>query len=638
MIKNLKFRFNQFQKIFSNAPDIIGLNTLLQQFEPDLALPERMDLVRQLFYWLLGNDPDQVDARFRYLFKILNAHPEWNSNLASSVNRTLNECRTFRLFTEIGVKVDAGLWGDIATRLLAKVIGPGDRHDIAQIFLETFTTDHCREALKSLSPELVEPIYVWFERAMSGSVKEKLTAERKDAIYFLVAHIAHYGLSSAMQRRVARPYDITNSPFFLLRDAIRHLDKEQANHTLKLCEDEVSSVYSHLDLNGVSVDVVNRLDTIGALLHRVRVLLNLQSPTPQVVHQFTIEVVNAQKRGRSVLGYIHRNFYLLSRKVVERNGHSGVHYIAHSKSELNIMFWSALGGGLIVVGMTIFKIMLMNTHPAPIFLATGIWVIYSIGFLSMQFTGSTLATKIPSFTASRLAGILRSTKQINHSAFRKEVRSTLKSQLIALLGNFCGVIPFALLLDQIFRYLFGVGLMNNDYASHIIKDLNPILTFAIPLGALTGLQLWLSSLAGGWFENWVIFNRIPEIIEEHYRLRKILGEGVAIRLANWLKLHSSGIATNVSLGFLFGFTPLFGGIFGLGLNSHHVTISTASAMFAVSELDFQLAWKTVVAFISGLLLIGLMNFLVSFALALFIAAKARKMQFWRMLYYLRRSL
>jgi site-specific recombinase len=193
-------------------------------------------------------------------------------------------------------------------------------------------------------------------------------------------------------------------------------------------------------------------------------------------------------------------------------------------------------------------------------------------------------------------------------------------------------------VNYLLKIIFGFPvLMDEKFAHYVLDGLHPLLSFAVFLGALTGLQLWLSSLIGGWLENWVVYNRIPEAVSMHYRLGKVLGHEKAQRIATWILDESSGIGSNISLAFLFGFSPLLGQLLGLNWNGHHVTISTASAFFAVSSLHFQISWVEVMAISTGLLLIGLMNFLVSFALALFVAANARRMKFWRMLYYLRIS-
>ncbi|RYZ83602.1 MAG: hypothetical protein EOP06_19665, partial [Proteobacteria bacterium] len=462
--------------------------------------------------------------------------------------------------------------------------------------------------------------------------------------FHLATHIAHYGLSSGIQRRVGSPHVISSSPFFAITAAIRDDDVSQPLGVLNACESELASVYDHLENSGVSVDVVNRLETMEELLTRLRHLLKSALPLKNeerflVQLHLLQDIAESNIRAKAVWGHLRRHFYLLSRKVVERNGLSGDHYIARSGSEMRKLFRSAIGGGCIVVVMTILKTLYVHSDPPPLILALGIFVIYSAGFLGMQFSGATLATKIPSFTASKLASFLNRKSSVDVEGLGAEVRQVLKSQGVALLGNLTGVIPLALFVNLVLQFVSGSsGLMSEVYSEHVLDSLNPILSFAIPLGALTGLQLWLSSLCGGWLENWVVYSRIPEAIGAHYRLRKILGPASAQRIAQWTLDQSSGIGTNISLGLFFGFTPLLGQLMGLNWNGNHVTISTASAVFATSGLHFHIGWMAIASTFIGLLMIGVMNFAVSFTMALFVAASSRRLQFWRMLYYLRASL
>ncbi len=637
MLIILKKRLNQIKKIFSTEPEIVGLNILLHQFTDKTDRPQRIELFRKLLVWFTSNGSGQVEARFRFFFNALEAHPEFNQGLATNLNQVLGECRSFQLFTEVGLKVEHGLWGDLARRLTGKIFSADERLDIAQIISGAFPDPENVEAQKSISAETLKLIFNWLRNSVELTYLKKLNAEKKEAICFLAAHAAHYGLSSELQKRVTRPNEILESPFFKLIESSRDLTASNGKHIIQSCETEVKSVYAHLDKSGVSVDVVNRLETIDAILNRIQTLLELENATPEVLNRFLSEVIEAQQMSRAVYGYLGRHFYLLARKIVERNGNSGEHYIARSAAELRALFFSALGGGAIVVIMTILKIYYVHLQPPPLFLATGIWIIYSGGFLAMQFSGSTLATKIPSFTAARLAGYLISSRQVDQQGFKSEVRSTLSSQALALLGNICGVIPLALALDQFLRFCFGTSFMDVEYAHHVIESMNPVLSGAIFLGALTGFQLWLSSLAGGWFENWAVYKNIPQLVRENHHLRKNLGEQTTARISDWIVNHSSGLGTNIALGFLFGFTPLIGQLFGLNLNGHHVTIATASTFFAFSSLQFNIFWPSVLATVSGLFLIGFMNFVVSFSMALFIAASARRMHFWRMVRYLRSS-
>jgi site-specific recombinase len=641
---NLARRVLQVRRIFQRGSDPnLSVNEVLLQFTPEMDLSERMESLRRLLSWLGMGGPQQLEVRLRFLLQALAANPELRDQFAQAFDRTVHECSFFLFFTEVGLNVEHGLWGDIAGRILAKVLARGDRHDFIQIIIQGFKNTEIVNALGTISPELVQATAAMLESCLTPPTLALLIRQRREAGFHLATHVAHYGLSSAIQRRVQNSNAISDSPFFAMTAAIREEDVRRPLAVIDDCERELASVYDNLENSGVSVDVVNRLETMAELLTRLRHLLKtslhtLSEDSSATNFQLVREIAEASLRARAVFGHLGRHFYLLSRKVVERNGRSGEHYIARSGTEMRGLFRSAIGGGFIVVAMTLFKTLFIHTDPAPLFLALGIWIIYTAGFLGMQFSGATLATKIPSFTASKLASFLNRKTIVDVKGLGREVRQVLKSQAVALLGNICGVVPLALLVNYILKItITSSGLMDEHYAHHVLENLHPILSFAVPLGALTGLQLWLSSLCGGWLENWVAYSRIPEAISVHYRLRKILGPEAAQKIAKWTLDQSSGIGTNVSLGFLFGVTPLIGHLLGLNWNGNHVTISTASAVFAASGLQFQISWSEIAVISAGLLLIGVMNFVVSFMMALFVAASSRRMQFWRMLYYLRIS-
>jgi site-specific recombinase len=250
-------------------------------------------------------------------------------------------------------------------------------------------------------------------------------------------------------------------------------------------------------------------------------------------------------------------------------------------------------------------------------------VIYAAGFLAMQFLSCTLATKIPSFLAAHLAHQLTG---MEHKArteeISRDIRLSVISQAVSFIGNVVGLVPFGLLVVFALS-LVGLPLFSPAEGRVAVAEVHPWKSMALPLGALTGVELWLSSLAGGWFENWLVFQRVPEAIREHPALKRVLGAKRATGLAEALFKHSSGVAANVGLGFLFAFVPLIGVFIGLNTESRHVTISSTSTLLGLSAMEpgsitaSMLTWAML-----GLVGIGVMNFLVSFFLALSVAANA----------------
>jgi site-specific recombinase len=281
--------------------------------------------------------------------------------------------------------------------------------------------------------------------------------------------------------------------------------------------------------------------------------------------------------------------------------------------------------------MTLLKILVERLDLAPVFQAVAIWIVYSSGFLAMQALGFTLATKIPSFAATSLAQWIRDARTRDDvKLFAAEVGLVVRSQFFGLLGNVLSVFAGAIVVQLALHEITALpALYQKETALKVVASLNPFGGAVLFLAALTGIELWASSICGGWFENFIVYRGVPEAIAGHTRLRKIFGADLARRYSERFLKNASGIATNVSLGFLFAFVPLFGTLWGLRLGSKHVTIETAGATFAYVSMrakeipiDAHAFWLAVI----GLILVGVINFSVSFAMAMVIAIRAQNVR------------
>jgi len=111
------------------------------------------------------------------------------------------------------------------------------------------------------------------------------------------------------------------------------------------------------------------------------------------------------------------------------------------------------------------------------------------------------------------------------------------------------------------------------------------------------------------------------------RLGAAFGRARAARVARWLRENVSGLAGNVSLGFLLGMTPALGHAFGLPLDVRHVTLSAgflaaSTAAVGPSALHSSPFWWAV----GGLASMAVLNVGVSFGLALATAVRAQGLQ------------
>jgi site-specific recombinase len=179
------------------------------------------------------------------------------------------------------------------------------------------------------------------------------------------------------------------------------------------------------------------------------------------------------------------------------------------------------------------------------------------------------------------------------------------------------------MFDVVWQRTTGAAFLDAATAKSVVASFDPLGSGTIFFAAVTGVLLWVSSLAAGWFENWVVYRRLPEAIE-HHRYGKQLGHGRMVRIARFLEREAAGFGGSIALGFLLGMVPVFAKFFGLPIDVRHITLSTGSLTLALSSVGVgAVGWGAVAAAIVGIALIGLLNFGVSFALALVVALRAR---------------
>ena len=90
-----------------------------------------------------------------------------------------------------------------------------------------------------------------------------------------------------------------------------------------------------------------RLELIGSNLKRLRLLISQLEPRAADEHavrlkSLLIELVHARLQDRKLVEIIRGNLHLLARKIIERAGHTGEHYITSTTGEYWRMLLSAV--------------------------------------------------------------------------------------------------------------------------------------------------------------------------------------------------------------------------------------------------------------------------------------------------------
>lgn len=623
-----------WRRYFKESESTRTVGELIANSAVKMEFHERAHWFESVLRALLPRGSESKDARLRYFLNTLKKNPALAESFRESFLILIQSCSMFRFFSETGYTHAHGLWSEVTQRIFRRILPEAEATDFQDIVARAFTTNEQLDWIETLSPQIIEECLIAFlgdDFQWNGKESDySIADDLRDAVLLQSVNIAHHGTSLAVRGRTRRRGEIFGSSFLKLSTRV-HSGAAIQPELFSECRRDVESIYRKMEDSGVSVGTVHTVEALTAALDRLEILIEFEKDEKENSHrkfaEFLAEVARSAVRARGIRGHIGRHFYLLARKVAERNGHSGEHYIARSLPEYRSLFRSAFFGGIIVVVMTLAKTGVLHLHLPPIFSALAVWLVYSAGFLTMQFCGATLATKIPSFTASRLAQWIKEARSRKDTkAFTHEVGYVVKSQSLGLVGNLVAVIPLAWGINFAFESLMGFSLFSAEYSKHTIADLHPLHSVVIFHGMLTGAELWGSSMIGGWFENLIVFRGVPEAIARHPRLLRIFGKIRAKSISEAFLRNVSGIGTNVSLGFLFGFAPLLGDLIGLNLEGKHVTISTASATVSLASLNsggasFAIGWTCV-----GLFFVAVMNFLVSFTLALIVAVRAQNIR------------
>jgi site-specific recombinase len=84
-----------------------------------------------------------------------------------------------------------------------------------------------------------------------------------------------------------------------------------------------------------------------------------------------------------------------------------------------------------------------------------------------------------------------------------------------------------------------------------------------------------------------------------------------------------GLFGNIALGFFLGMAAFFGQTFGLPFDIRHITISAANTAIGFFGIDHALSYREIIYTIFSVLMIGFLNFAISFGLSFFVAIKSR---------------
>ena len=653
MLPRIKQKIDKVRSLFARSDEREQLYYLLETADPKWDLAEKLAWLEKLMVWVRtssphrhGFDPDTGqlhNVRIRFLLHLLDRQPAWKIKVAETLRTLVQQTSAQTLFSDVGMAHHKGFLAELAGLALNRVLPRAPKAgELSEIFLRIFKSAEDGVWVSHIPPALLSNV---LEMVRTGAPPKSLifsgwNEDIQDSLLILGARIGAQGTVSEVTSRLKiRKFE--NYPFLRLNFELIRLvettfegnaDPVSAQRCLREienCRKEVARVYDAIEASGVSVGLVYVLESLSSSLRRVGLLVKLLLPSsdasPNLVIEFFASLVRERLEQNTMRHLVRSNLNLISKKVVERAGASGEHYIARNRREYFDMLTSGLGGGAMMVFTTLGKFFLSSLHLPLLFEGLFFSLNYSTSFIVLQLMGFTLATKQPSATASALAGKLRDLEEEGEvREFVNEVCRMTRTQFAALMGNLALVPVVAAALDLALFYGFNTHLISDEQAHYALHSLDPWNGLSVPMAALTGVYLWLSSLAAGWFENWVVFREIPEGIASQPRLIQVFGKKGARAIGDWVLRNATLLGGNISLGFFLGFTAVVGRFSGLPLDVRHVTLSAAQFSFAVCALaSAHFHYEILILPFIGVLLIGLINFGVGYSLSFAVAARAR---------------
>lgn len=653
----------------STAQSAAQLNTELAQILKQITalsdMPERSILKRLIdALRVTDNDSKQANANIDAFMKLLRQHPEYAAGLAAFILQLVNQHQETNLYTDIGILSDQGFFHNL-NRLIGHRFLPILPEDKSIVELIDYLFDQRQDTrwLSSVDSkkwdELVDLIEVDDHHLnLVATAKNNIL----NAIVILSYRISGIGLHPDLMQ--AYPQVLNYSAAFVAQnqEAVLFVNQYRKAHELDAmtdvtpehdidpapllvmldqCEDFVAHIRKRIYKTGISIRLTNMLLRLEQSIHRMRVLTELVSDNhhdrDKAVIELTQTYIQTAKKRYSIAFLIDTNTKLLSRKVTENASRVGEHYISTDKSGYKKMLKKAALGGFVIAFMATIKILAYGLQLAPIGSAFVNSMIYGLGFVFIHIIHGTVATKQPAMTAAAIAStISSSTGKATHKLTKLSelIVDILRTQYIAIIGNVMVAMPMAYAISYAWLQYYGTPMIHAKKAASLLHELDPFMSLALPHAAIAGVFLFLSGLIAGYYDNLAMYNNIGERIRRHWLLLKLMPKQWVQRFGSFIEANLGAIMGNFLFGVFLGSTATVGFILGLPLDIRHIAFASANFAHGTFNLPaHDLTLQIILISLLGVALIGLINLMVSFSLALLVALRSKDVHFveWRKL-------
>jgi site-specific recombinase len=220
----------------------------------------------------------------------------------------------------------------------------------------SFRRDRDLTLMRGLQPSTFQRLLDILFPADAPEMSAALCRGMADGFRLLLARVQGQGLSLKLRTR-SEPRPVAQSPFKRLADSGENLlcaweqgrvsgpllEAWQAD--LAACRDEMQVISHRLESEGISVDIVYGLDVLDRCLARMEAIVAVMAAEPGR-RALAGAAAPAGRRGprEQRPGHLVRsNLQRLQRRIVDRAGKTGEHYIAETPADYRHI-WAAAAG------------------------------------------------------------------------------------------------------------------------------------------------------------------------------------------------------------------------------------------------------------------------------------------------------
>jgi site-specific recombinase len=581
----------------------------------------------------------------QFVLAEMQQHPVLLQNLQHAILSQLVNTDISHALTDSGIPLSRGFWQEFFGKLKHKLLPPlQNETDFLYVLNRVFFRSKDYQWVEDIPKE---KWVRFFESAgLSFHIDDKrILQQLLQSLKVLAFQVSQLGLENEVLNYISEQ-DKLNNPFILQNYLVHDLESffeagknasEISDLSVHLkavidnCYECINFIRENHSNSGASLHQTYILVILGYKLNRMLILADLLDldqhfNTEKFVDFFRLLVRN-ENRKNSIREFLSQCLGYIAYQIAEHKGTKGNKYITASPAEYRSMFVSAMGGGAWVCIVVLVKNILTKIE-MPLFWHGFFYSInYSAGFVIIEETHATLATKQPAFTASAVASSLDTRKnntQPNLYNLAVTVAKVSRSQIASFAGNLIVAFPGTFLLAWLYHIITGTKMLEGAAAYATLEDQHPWHSLSLLYACNAGFFLFLSGIIAGFVQNKIQYSHIGERLVTHPLLRLSFSTERLNKIAHYIEKHAGSIIGNIALGFFLGMSGTIGKIFGIPFDVRHITIAsgnTAIAVYGIGLMHISLIYLLTI--ILGVLAIGFFNFLISFLLAFLVAVKSR---------------